>query len=250
MSQSLFIILPALLAGLLVLASHVPLGREVLARGIIFLDLAVAQLAGLGVIAAYSFGYGEQFWLVQLFAVGSALLGAALLFQTEKRLPEIQEAIIGSSFVLAATGGMILLAREPHGNQHMADLLNGQILWVEYNNLIPLALVALLVLLVSRGNWRDRPRLRFYTVFAIAITTSVQVVGVYLVFASLILPAIAVVRMTRYALHAAYGIGALGYLLGLSLSVLFDLPAGPAIVWMLALTVIAWLTMRRLPKIS
>ena len=77
-STELGIILPALLAGLLVLSTHVPLGREVLARGIIFIDLAIAQIAGLGVIIAYSAGVHEG-WEVQLAAVSAALTGAVLL---------------------------------------------------------------------------------------------------------------------------------------------------------------------------
>lgn len=245
MIPAIDILLPAMLAGLLVLASHVPLGREVLARGIIFLDLAVAQLATMGVIAAHSLGFAEYPLLVQLFAVGMALLGAVLLFLGEKHFPDIQEAIIGSSFVLAATGSMLLLANDPHGSQHLTDLLNGQILWVDYQGLLPLMGVALIVLFMCRGPWRDRPRLRFYTAFALAITTSVQVVGVYLVFASLILPAIAVSRMTRYALLTAYAAGATGYLLGLLASGMFDLPAGPAIVWALAMTVVSFLFLKR-----
>ena len=227
------IILPALLAGLLVLSTHVPLGREVLKRGIIFLDIAIAQLAALGVIVAYRLGL-EQQWLMQLLAVACALTGALLLNFSERRYPDLQEAIIGTVFVLAATGGFILLSNNPHGHEHLSDLLSGQILWVNYGQLISLGLISALVLLV----WFSYPHIRhtigFYVLFAIAITSSVQLVGIYLVFSSLIIPALAVSRL-RNAIQWAYMIGVAGYLIGLFASTMFDLPAGPAIVWSLAL---------------
>ena len=118
-------------AGLLVLATHVPLGTQVLARGIVFIDLAIAQIAGLGVIAADALGFEPQGWAVQVAALAAALLGALLLTWTEKRWPDVQEALIGVLFVLAASAGMLLLANNPHGGEHLKDLLVGQILWVQ-----------------------------------------------------------------------------------------------------------------------
>lgn len=231
---NLSIILPALLAGLLVLSTHVPLGREVLKRGIIFLDIAIAQLAALGVIIAHRLELEEQQWLMQLVAIACALGGALLLNFTERRYADLQEAIIGTVFVLAATGGFILLSNNPHGHEHLTDLLSGQILWINYGQLVPLSLISALVLLV----WFRYPRIRhttgFYVLFAIAITSSVQLVGIYLVFSSLIIPALAVNRLQN-ALQWAYVIGVVGYLLGLIVSTLLDLPGGPAIVWSLAL---------------
>lgn len=231
---NLSIILPALLAGLLVLSTHVPLGREVLKRGIIFLDIAIAQLAALGVVIALRLGIDDQPWLMQVVAIACALAGALLLNFTERRYAELQEAIIGTVFVLAATGGFILLSNNPHGHEHLTDLLNGQILWVNYAQLIPPSLISALVLLL----WLRYPRIRhtmgFYILFAIAITTSVQLVGIYLVFSSLIIPALAVSKL-EHALPWGYLIGMAGYLFGLLLSILFDLPGGPAIVWCLAL---------------
>lgn len=229
----IFIILPALVAGLLVLSTHVPLGREVLKRGIIFLDIAIAQLAALGVIVSHWLGLEPQ-WLMQLLAVACALAGALLLNFTEHRYPDQQEAIIGTVFVLAATGGFILLSNNPHGHEHLTDLLSGQILWVTYGQLVPLALISIAVLLIWRCYPKFRHTMGFYILFAIAITASVQLVGIYLVFSSLIIPALAANRLHN-ALPWAYIIGVVGYLLGLFISALFDLPGGPAIVWSLAL---------------
>lgn len=228
------IILPAMLAGLLVLSTHVPLGREVLKRGIIFLDIAIAQLAALGVIIAHNLNLETQQWVIQLIAIAAALGGALLLNFTERRYPHVQEAIIGTVFVLAATAGFILLSNNPHGNEHLTGLLSGQILWVNYGQLLPVSLVSACVLLL----WFRYPRLKqtmtFYILFAIAITSSVQLVGIYLVFTSLIIPALAVNRL-KNPLTWAYTIGVGGYLLGLLVSIIFDFPGGPAIVWSLAL---------------
>ncbi|HEX5673804.1 MAG TPA: metal ABC transporter permease, partial [Azonexus sp.] len=110
-------------AGLLVLATHVPLGRRVLARGIIFLDLAIAQIAVLGVIAAHTLGWETQGWQTQLAAASAALAGAAFLAWCEARWPDIQEALIGSSFVVAASLAVLLLSGDPHGGEHLSELL-------------------------------------------------------------------------------------------------------------------------------
>jgi zinc/manganese transport system permease protein len=130
------ILLPALLAGLLVLATHVPLGAQVLQRGIVFIDLAIAQIAGVGVIAADAMGFEPQGWAVQAAALSAALLGALALTWTERRWPDIQEALIGVLFVLASCAGLLLLAGNPHGGEHLKDLLVGQILWVSTQQLI------------------------------------------------------------------------------------------------------------------
>ncbi len=225
---------PAFLAGLLVVSTHVPLGRRVLARGIIFLDLALAQLAGLGLIASYSFDWEPGAWQVQAVALGSALVGALLLNFTERRWPTIQEALIGSLFVLASSGGILLLAGNPHGGEHLKDLLVGQILWVGYEQLLPVALLYALVLVVGFALRHHASSLPFYLLFALSITASVQLVGIYLVFATLIIPALAIRLQGKISLVWGYLIGAGGYALGLLLAALLDMPAGAMIVYTLA----------------
>ena len=133
---------PALLAGLLVLATHVPLGMQVLDRGIVFIDLAIAQVAGLGVIVAQAAGFAERGIALQGAAVVAALLGAALLTWTEQRAAQYHEAFIGVLFVLAACVGILVLAGNPHGGEHLKDLLVGQILWVSGTQLMVLACVS------------------------------------------------------------------------------------------------------------
>ena len=106
----LSILLPALVAGLLVTATHVPLGMQVLARGIVFIDLAIAQIAGCGVLLADRFGFEAEGIAVQVAALAAALGGALLLTWTERVWPDVQEAVIGVVFVLGATGSVLLLA--------------------------------------------------------------------------------------------------------------------------------------------
>jgi zinc/manganese transport system permease protein len=229
---------PAFIAGLLVLATHVPLGTQVLDRGIVFIDLAIAQIAGLGVIAADAMGLPEGGVAVQAAAVVAALLGAWLLTWTERKAAEQQEALIGVMFILAACAGILLLAGNPHGGEHLKELLVGQILWVNTTQLAWLGAVSAALLLAMRLRWIDRlGRFGFYGAFALAVTASVQLVGVYLVFSSLIIPALATRRCAgprRWA--RAYGVGVAGYALGLALSAVFDLPSGAVIVWTLAAT--------------
>ena len=236
---NLSIPVPGFLAGVLVLATHVPLGMQVLSRGIVFIDLAIAQIATFGVIAADRVGFEPEGWVAQVAAVSAALLGAALLTWTEKRWPDIQEALIGVLFALAASGGMILVANNPHGGEHLQELLSGQILWVGYKQLLPIAILNAAILALWFWQGTRIGRFGFYALFAFAVTASVQLVGVYLVFASLIVPALSCRNFARHRLVAAYGVGAAGYAVGLVLSTLFDLPSGPVVVWALALIGIA-----------
>ncbi len=237
---------PALLAGLLVLATHVPLGVQVLARGIVFIDLAIAQIAGIGVIAADALGWRPQGAAVQVAAAGSALLGAALLTWTERRWPEIQEALIGVAFVLASCVGLLLLAGNPHGGEHLKDLLVGQILWVGPAQLGAMAALSALILVLWFGARERLGRGGFYLLFASAVTGSVQLVGVYLVFASLILPALATRRRQGAArLRAGWLLGALAYAAGLALSALLDWPSGPLVVIVMALLAVLWARLGR-----
>jgi zinc/manganese transport system permease protein len=223
------LIAPALAAGLVVASTHVPLGREVLKRGIIFLDLAVAQIAGLGAVAAATLlgweGIGGQ-----IVAFLCALLAAFAFSWLEKKGQTIQEAFIGCAFVLAASLVILLFAGDPHGGEDVSNLLAGQILWVQWKavGLTALVYAPVLAVLLFRPALAQR---YFYLLFAASITLSVQLVGIYLVFASLILPALAAAHMAGHrgivrgwvvAFAAIFG--------GLVFSALTDLPSGPALV--------------------
>jgi zinc/manganese transport system permease protein len=154
-----------------------------------------------------------------------------LLTWTDKRWPEVQEATIGVIFILAASGALLLLASNPRGGEHLKDLLIGQILWVSPARLPFEALVYATILAIWFAFGERIGRIGFYILFACAVTVSVQLVGLYLVFTTLIVPALATRRFQRRRIAACYMLGAAGYALGLALSILSDLPPGPLIVW-------------------
>ena len=246
LASDLSILWPALVAGLLVMLSHVPLGQQVLKRGIVFIDLAIAQVAGVGVIAAHTMGLELEGWTTQAAAVVAALLGSLLLTWTERKRPAVQEALIGILFVLASTAQILLLADNPHGGEQLKDLLAGQILWVSAEQLWRAAVLTALFLVVW-FRWRERiGRVGFYVLFALMVTLSVQLVGVYLVFATLIVPAVAThLHSARRQLPVGYVLAAASYVLGLGVSLVTDLPSSPVIVWAMAvLGIIVHLSVR------
>jgi zinc/manganese transport system permease protein len=228
--EMLGLLAPALIAGLIVASTHVPLGQEVLKRGIIFIDLAIAQIAALGVVFALVIFHAQDTILSVLSALLFALVAGGLFAWLEKKSPKHLEALIGSAFVLSASLAILLLANDPHGGEHMQDMLAGQILWVDWQQLIMTALIYAALL----GAWfgfKERRGKLFYLIFPIAITLSVQLVGVYLVFASLIIPALGTVKFEgTKRLWAGYAIAALSFTAGLIVSTWYDLPSGPVIV--------------------
>ena len=236
----LSILFPAFIAGILVLSTHVVLGQQVLKRGIIFIDLAIAQVAALGAIVARLNHDIEHLpyshvWMPALFS----LAGAGFIAWLSKRMADELEAIIGCFYVLAAVAAMLMLSNDPHGPEMLKELMSGQLLWVIWSQLIlPAVVFACILLLIS-----VKPALLdgrgFYVMFALVITLSVELVGVYLVFSTLILPALAVNKYrSKYRLSAAYLVGLVGYVFGLVLSASFDLPSGAAIVATLGISTI------------
>ena len=231
------ILWPALIAGLLVTTTHVPLGMQVLERGIVFIDLAIAQVAGVGVIYADYLGWEPTGAAVQIAALSAALACAMLLTWTERRWPQVQEAMIGVVFVVASSAAILILSKNPHGGENLKDLLSGQILWVDAARLPVDAFVYGVILALWFGVRERLGRIGFYVLFACAVTVSVQLVGLFLVFTTLVVPALATYYSRRNRLLKAYSIGVLGYAAGLFLSVLADLPSGAMIVC--AMTAIA-----------
>ena len=234
--DSLMDILAApLTAGLLVLGILVPLGFQVLQRKIIFIDLALAQMAALGVVAGQILDLSDHhpmasYGLSALFA----LTGAGLFALLERHWKQELEPLIGCGYVLSAALALLLLAHDPHGGELVKQTLSGSILWVTWSDLLYPALVFAglgLILLIRPGLLSSR---LFYPLFAITITSAVKLVGVYLVFATLVMPAVGVYRRLANRYLPAYTIGIAGYLGGLLISALADLPAGAVIVCTLA----------------
>ena len=187
----LSILWPAFLAGLLVLATHVPLGQQVLARGIVFIDLAIAQVAGLGVTVADAVGFEPQGWRVQGAAVAAALLGALLLTWSEKNMARSAGGVDRRS----VRGGRVRRAfdlgqqsarrRAFEGSAGRANSLG--VAGDAHSGCGAVRGGACCVVRISAR----LGQIGFYVLFALVVTQSVQLVGIYLVFASLIMPALA-----------------------------------------------------------
>lgn len=221
------ILLPALVTGLLISLLHVPMGMEVLKRGIIFIDLAVAQAAALGVIVANTVFHDADLFLTTVFAFSAALFSSLIFWLCGKIAKSYQEPMIGAAFVGFASLGLIIVSGNPHGTEDIEALLSGQILWVNWNDLY---LPAILYLGLT-ALWYVFPKKStlFYIIFPLAITVSVQLIGVYLVFATLVLPALGVVNQ-KHPFLKAYLLSAISLILGLWISLIFDWPSGPTLV--------------------
>ena len=223
----------------MVAAAHAPLGIEVLKRGIVFIDLATAQVVGLAVILL-DIWLEEPSWIVRQGAAFGAGVAIALFFRwVERKSPDEQEAVIGSSFIVAASIALLALADDPHGGEALRHVLSGQILFVSWGDIASF----LPVYGLFAALWCLAPRLRsgigFFVLFALVVTASMQLVGVYVVFASLILPALAARAGRGFILSRAFASGGAAVIAAVAISAAADLPAGPFLVVCLAASAVA-----------
>lgn len=215
----------ALLAACVLL---VPLGAQVLARGVVFIDLAVAQVAAGGALAV---GLGWDHAPAGAVAAASALAalaGAGLVWWLARRWPAQREALIGLVYVAGATACVIGASLDPHGRERLTALLAADVLWVHWQAAALMAAGAAVVLALSDRLARDA---LFYPVFALALSIAVPALGLYLVFALLIAPAL----WTRRGrpLRDAVLLAGLACLLGLGLSWALDWPSGACVALLL-----------------
>lgn len=229
------------------------LGLHVVRRGIIFIDIAMAQMASLGICVAVLLHLNLESWPAFFIALGFTLLGAAIFAVTGKRASPIpQEAIIGIAYVVAAAAAVLLLSRAAEGDEEIKNMLVGNILlvssldvWKCFGLFIFVGLVHLTLrksfLLVSfdrdaayarglRVRWWD---FLFYALFGLVVTSFVRIAGVLLVFSYLIVPAICGINLARSLgkrLLIGWLIALVGGVAGLFLSFRWDLPSGAAIV--------------------
>lgn len=256
-----------LVAALLILAIHAYLGIHIIARGVIFVDLALAQVAAFGFTVATLVGFAPGSVAAYLLSVGATLLGALLLSFSRlehERVP--QEALIGVVFVAASAATILLAAQSPAGSEHVEELLTGTLLWVTWPEI---GRTALIYSAVGAAHWFLRKRfftisldpdraaaegwrLRwwdfvFYGLFGITVTSAVGIAGVLVVFSFLVIPAVIafmfVSRPSRL-LAVAWGVGTAATVAGLGLSFRFDLPTGPLIVCVFAAVLAIALTIR------
>jgi zinc/manganese transport system permease protein len=236
-------------AAALLLASLVlvPLGAHVLARGVVFIDLAVAQIAACGVLAAGAMVEEPGAVLSAVAAAAAALLGSAGVWWLARRWPEQREALIGLVYVAGAGVSVIAVAFDPHGRERLARLLAADVLWVPWSAVLLLAIAAAAVLALStpRAGLLRRDAV-FYPAFALALSVAVQTLGLYLVFALLIGPALWTMR--GVALARAVMLGVAACLAGMGLSWALDWPSGASTA--LALCVLGILAVGRRPELA
>ena len=172
----------ALVIGLLALA---PLGTQVLRRGVVFIDLAVAQAAAAAALAAVALGDHPPPLVTQLAAVAGALLAAALVAGLAKAWPEHREALIGLVYVACACAALLVARTDAHGAEHLSELLAADVLWSGWPQVVALTACAITVALAGRRLERDG---WFFVTFAVVASLAVQVLGLFIVFAALIAP--------------------------------------------------------------
>lgn len=253
MSGFVELMLPPLIACIVLVAMHSYLGLHVIARGVIFVDLALAQMAALGATTAFLFDVSPDSTTGSLVALGFATIGAAIfaLTRTEAlRVP--QEAIIGIVFVVASAAAILVADRAPRGAEHIKEMLSGTILWVTWPTILKIAAIY-----VGIGAFQYAFRRRFWTIsfepdraiaegwnvrlwdflfyasFGLVITLSVAVAGVLMVFTFLVVPAVIAFFFTarqRWMAVISWVTGGVASAIGLGLSYAGDLPTGPAIV--------------------
>lgn len=217
----------ALLAGVLALA---PLGVQVLQRGVVFIDLAVAQAAAAAAMAAMAWGDHPAWWVTQAAALGGALGAAAVVAWLSAHRPHQREALIGLIYVGCACAALLLAREDSHGAEHLHALLAADVLWADWPQVYTLGACAVAVGLLGRRLQHNR---WFFTGFAVVASCAVQTLGLFVVFAALIAPGL----WQRQGHHPALAIAlaTTSTLAGLAASWWWDAPSGPLVALGLAL---------------
>ncbi|MGC2586844.1 MAG: metal ABC transporter permease, partial [Pseudolabrys sp.] len=241
MIDALQFLWPPFLVAVCLVGIHAYFGIQVLARKVIFVDLALAQIAALGATVAFMLGHPAQSVATYGYSLSFTFLAAVLLAFTRSwstRVP--QEALIGVIYVVAAATAILLIDRAPQGAEHLKQILTGNILTSGLNDV---ALIAPLYAAIGLLHWVLRRHMAgtgslvwefiFYATFGIVVTSSVAIAGVLLVFSFLIIPAaIGVMFADSLSRQLAIGwiAGTLVSAAGLAASFVFDLPTGAAMV--------------------
>src|SRR5690348_323292 len=241
MIDALQFLWPPFLVAVCLVGIHAYFGIQVLARKVIFVDLALAQIAALGATAAFMLGHPAQSPATYGYSLAFTLAAAILLAFTRRwagRVP--QEALIGVIYVVAAAAAILIIDRAPQGAEQLKQILTGNILTSGTHDL---ALIVPLYAAIGLLHWSLRSRLTaagslawefvFYASFGAVVTSSVAIAGVLLVFSFLIIPAaIGVIFASSLRAHLAIGwiAGTITSAVGLAASFAFDLPTGAAMV--------------------
>ncbi len=259
------IILPAFFISLILIGIHSYLGLHILARGVIFVDLSLAQMAACGAVFAALAGLPLHSCGAYIVSLSFTLLGAVIFsFSRSRRNIEIpQEAVIGIVYVVSASAGILALDRLPSHAEHLKEMLVGNILFVSWGQV---AKTAVLYSFIGLLHYLFREKFTmisfepdkaagmknlklwdflFYALFGVVVTSSVELAGVFLVFAFLIIPAVMAllaVNGLKTRIVFSWAAGVLVMTGGLYLSVLMDTPTGATIVAFFGLSLLlVWL---------
>lgn len=242
-----------LLACLILTGIHTYLGVHVIERKVIFVDLALAQIAALGSVIAFLFGFDLHGQATYWFSLLATFIGAIIFSVTRMQKEKIpQEAIIGIVYAISAAAAILILSQAAEGDEEIRHMLVGNILLVDLHEVVNMAVLYSLAglfhwhfrktfILIStdpEGAFKQRIRVRwwdiaFYLTFGLVVTSSVKIAGVLLVFSFLIVPAVAAILFSsrlRVRLLLGWAIGTVVSFLGIFFSYYFDLPTGAAIV--------------------
>ena len=253
MSEFLELMAAPFAACMVIAAIHAYLGLHVVERGVIFVDLALAQVAAFGATVGFLWGFGLHSTEGYLLALGATFIGAAVIAVTRLRKPVIpQEALIGIVYVVAAAASILVLSRAPEGGEELKALLVGHLLFVGWAEVATITVVYAVIgilhwfirkplLAISKDpeqafadglhvKWWD---FLFYVTFGIVVTASVELVGVLLVFSFLIVPTacgVLLAQRTGMRLLIAWCAAIVTSALGIAASFFWDLPTGAAVV--------------------
>ena len=271
MAEFLQLMLPPFAACLILTGIHAYLGLHVIERGVIFVDLALAQLAAFGATLGFLWGFGLHSPAGYWMALGFTLLGAAVFAATRLRKPVVpQESLIGIVYAVAAAGAILVLSRAPEGGEELKTRLVGHLLFVQWSELFKgdslygaIGAVHWLArrpfLLISQEPdraFRKGMRVRwwdflFYATFGLVVTSSVELAGVLLVFSFLIVPAVCGVLLARTVarrLLVGWAAGLLTSMAGVAASYAWDLPTGATVVCAFGVCLVvcaAWRVLQR-----
>ena len=262
------LMLPAFLISVILVGIHSYLGIHILARGVIFVDLSLAQIAALGAIVGVLFGYelhtSSSYFTSLSFTFIGAMIFAISRAKKHKEIP--QEAIIGIVYVVSAALSVLVMDRLPSETEHLKEMLVGNILFVSKNQIIKTFILYSIVgflhyiwrdkfLMISFEPERAQKEINvklwdfiFYSLFGIVVTSSVELAGVFLVFSFLIIPAVASIMVYKTLgkrLIFSWIFGVVVTIIGLYLSAKLDMPTGAMIVSVFGLSLLlVWFVKR------
>jgi zinc/manganese transport system permease protein len=232
---------------------HAYLGLHVIAREVVFVDIALAQIAALGATAAFLWGYDLESWGSYVFGLSFTVLGASVFALTRSRERRVsQEAVIGVVYAVSAAAAVLVADRTPHGAEHLRSMLVGSILAVQGSEVVKVACLYAVIglfhwlcrrpfLLISTNpdkayedGWSVRGwDFLFYASFGVVVTSSVRIAGVLLVFSYLIVPTLAANLLggsVARRLAVAWGFGTFVSVVAMVASAILDLPTGATVV--------------------